>query len=300
MKSQTAGVVRHQSIMNVRGGSSPLPSSPPSSELSSQADSNNDEPALDVAASSDTVSEESQIPPPSPETTESSEASIAETIAEAIPTVEAAVEAAVEAVEAAVPAISNEITPFQRRLPNLLTYSRCLSIPVLILTFYLPKMSVSSKLFTCLQRNSNILCSVLFAAASFTDWLDGYLARKWKVTSSFGAFLDPVADKLMVSTALILLSGLHGVKVAIPTAIILGREISVSALREWMAEKSLRHLVKVGFWGKVKTACTMVSLTMLLWDFNNVGLALLYACTTLTITSGWVYFVAAAPILMKT
>merc|ERR1719410_3216053 len=123
----------------------------------------------------------------------------------------------------------------------------------------------SSKAIAWLQKHSKILCSLLFAAASLTDWLDGYLARKWNVTSSFGAFLDPVADKLMVSTVLILLSGLHGVKVALPTAIILGREISVSALREWMAEKSLRDMVKVGFWGKVKTACTMISLTMLLW-----------------------------------
>jgi len=85
--------------------------------------------------------------------------------------------------------------------------------------------------------------------ASFTDWLDGYLARRWDITSAFGAFLDPVADKLMVSTALILLSGRYGAIVAIPSAIILAREIAVSALREWMAQKGLRDSVKVGIQG---------------------------------------------------
>jgi len=277
-KSQLARIARHKAIITVRGGSSEdSPSSappPPPSDDSSSLD--------DTAIINENVAEE----PATPVTAvESSELPVAESVPE--PVVSSA--------------SSNEISEFQRSLPNLLTYLRCLSIPLLIATFYLPNVSISpsSKVLSCLQSKSNILCSVLFAVASFTDWLDGYLARKWNVTSSFGAFLDPVADKLMVSTVLILLSGLHGIKVALPTAIILGREISVSALREWMAQKSLRDIVKVGFWGKVKTALTMVSLTLLLWDFNTVALALLFASTVLTISSAWVYFKAAAPILMK-
>ncbi len=93
---------------------------------------------------------------------------------------------------------------------------------------------------------------MIFAVASITDYLDGYLARRWDICSPFGAFLDPVADKLMVSTALILLSGKYGSVVAIPTSIILAREIAVSALREWMASRGKRDSVKVGFQGKVK------------------------------------------------
>merc|ERR1711862_967131 len=109
-----------------------------------------------------------------------------------------------------------EITEFQKRLPNLLTYTRCISIPILILTFYLPNIpsKTTSKFLQFLQKHSNILCSLQFALASFTDWLDGYLARKWSITSSFGAFLDPVADKLMVSTILILL-GKYGISIVI-------------------------------------------------------------------------------------
>lgn len=271
MQSQMPGIARHKALINVRGGSD---SPPPPPDVSV-----NDEPLEDT--SSDTVVSEGspiEVQDAAPiESNESPPEPIPEPIQETV----------------------TEITPFQKSLPNLLTYARCLSIPLLILTFYLPKMALSTPLLSCLSKNSNIACSLLFALASFTDWLDGYLARKWNVTSSFGAFLDPVADKLMVSTVLILLSGQYGIQVALPTSIILGREISVSALREWMASKQLRDVVKVGPWGKVKTACTMVALTMLLWDFNKVALALLYACTVLTITSAWVYFDAAAPILMK-
>jgi CDP-diacylglycerol--glycerol-3-phosphate 3-phosphatidyltransferase len=181
------------------------------------------------------------------------------------------------------------------RLPNLLTYVRCLAIPGLVGIFYLPE--------------SHIDTGVIFAVASFTDWLDGYLARRWDITSAFGAFLDPVADKLMVSTALILLAGRHGAEVAIPACIILAREIAVSALREWMAQRGLRDLVKVGFQGKVKTALTMFSLTVLLFvptsgigllgKLYMPGLVMLYLCTLVTISSGSVYFVAAAPLLFE-
>ena len=181
------------------------------------------------------------------------------------------------------------------RLPNFLTYIRCLAIPALIALFYLP--------------DKHILTGLLFAVASFTDWLDGYLARRWDITSAFGAFLDPVADKLMVSTSLILLAGKYGVGVAIPTAIILAREIAVSALREWMAQRGQRDLVKVGFQGKVKTALTMVALTVLLFvptsgtgvlsGLYMPGLVSLYLCALVTITSGSVYFIAAAPLLFE-
>lgn len=177
------------------------------------------------------------------------------------------------------------------RLPNLLTYLRCIAIPLLIWLFYLP--------------NKTRETSLLFGFASFTDWLDGYLARRWDITSAFGAFLDPVADKLMVSTSLILLTGKYGKIIALPTSIILAREIAVSALREWMAQRGLRDSVKVGFQGKLKTAATMMSLTLLLWAKNDASkiflpsVAMLYLCALVTVTSGSVYFQAAAPVLME-
>jgi len=181
-------------------------------------------------------------------------------------------------------------------LPDFLTYIRCVAIPVFVLLFY-------SKTFP----KKEIYLSLLFAGASFTDFLDGYLARRWDITSAFGAFLDPVADKLMVSTALILLSGSVGAKVSVPTAIILAREIAVSALREWMAQRGVRDSVKVGMQGKVKTAATMISLSILLAVPGNamkgsviekIGMGLLYLSTLVTVTSGSVYFMAAAPYLM--
>jgi CDP-diacylglycerol--glycerol-3-phosphate 3-phosphatidyltransferase len=192
-------------------------------------------------------------------------------------------------------------------LPNQLTYARCVAIPGLILQFYLSQ-----------HPNKNIHSSLLFAIASITDYLDGYLARRWDICSPFGAFLDPVADKLMVSTALILLAGKYGAVVAVPTAIILAREIAVSALREWMASRGARDSVKVGFQGKCKTALTMASLTVILavpdgaWDLGmlmkkaagwdaamNVGMVMLFMSAFVTITSGSVYFKAAAPVLME-
>lgn len=197
------------------------------------------------------------------------------------------------------------------RIPNLLTYARCFAIPAFIYHFY-----------TSTNPNKNLHSSLIFAIASITDYLDGYLARRWDICSSFGAFLDPVADKLMVSTALILASGKYGTVMALPTAIILAREIAVSALREWMASKGLRDSVKVGFQGKCKTALTMMALTVLLavpdgWDVSksllplniafkatgwnlvmNVGVLMLYMSALVTVTSGSVYFKAAGPVLL--
>jgi CDP-diacylglycerol---glycerol-3-phosphate 3-phosphatidyltransferase len=187
------------------------------------------------------------------------------------------------------------------RLPNWLTYIRCLAIPALVALFYVPDRHVET--------------ASLFAFASFTDWLDGYLARRWDITSAFGAFLDPVADKIMVSTCLVLLSGRFGRRIAIPTAVILARELAVSALREWMAQRGQRDLVQVGFQGKLKTALTMVSLILLLLvppaeaagiagilgtgALQKAAVASMYLCAGITVTSGSVYFRAAVPILME-
>lgn len=180
------------------------------------------------------------------------------------------------------------------KLPNYLTYARCFAIPLMLALFYAP--------------NRHLETAGLFAVASFTDWLDGFLARRWDISTPFGAFLDPVADKLMVSTALVLLAGRFGASVAIPTSVILAREISVSALREWMATQGLRDIVKVGFQGKAKTAMTMLAVNLLLLvPGDKVGVLAklyepavlaLYLSAGITLTSGSVYFRAAAPFLM--
>lgn len=184
-------------------------------------------------------------------------------------------------------------------LPDALTYARCVAIPGLIVQYYCST-----------HPQKHFHSSLIFAIASITDFLDGFLARRWDICSPFGAFLDPVADKLMVSTALILLSGTYGPVVAIPSAIILAREIAVSALREWMASRGKRDSVKVGFQGKCKTAATMVALSVILaipegwttvpsWNLSmNIGMSMLYFSALVTVTSGSVYFKAAAPVLM--
>lgn len=183
------------------------------------------------------------------------------------------------------------------KVPDMLTYLRCLAVPIFVALFYLPSDH---------HHRGSIYTGTIFAIASFTDWLDGYLARRWDISTAFGAFLDPVADKLMVSTSLILLSGRYGPITAIPSAIILAREIAVSALREWMATRGERNVVKVGIQGKIKTALTMVSLTVLLFApasststaLFKVGIPLLHVSAFITITSGSVYFIAAIPALM--
>ena len=135
----------------------------------------------------------------------------------------------------------------KERIPNILTYGRILAIPVLILVFYLP------------VEWSATAATIIFMVAAFTDWLDGYLARRWDQTSAFGAFLDPVADKLIVAAALIILvehnpTSAESIYLALPTIVIIGREIAISALREWMAEIGERAAVAVSMIGKVKTA----------------------------------------------
>lgn len=176
-------------------------------------------------------------------------------------------------------------------IPNFLTVLRIVLIPVFILVFYLPIPS------------SNLICAAIFAVAAVTDWLDGYLARRWNQTSPLGAFLDPVADKLMVAVVLVVLVQKHPtVWLALPAAVIIGREITVSALREWMAEVGARSKVAVSWVGKYKTAAQMIALVFMLLrepifglPSYSVGFVLLYVAAVLTIWSMCNYLVAAWP-----
>jgi len=182
-------------------------------------------------------------------------------------------------------------------LPTWLTLFRVLLLPVMVVVFYLP------------FRWSNLGAAAVFVIAGFTDWLDGFLARRMNLTSAFGAFLDPVADKLMVAVTLFLLvqshpGGWQGVLLAVTASVIVGREISVSALREWMAQIGARSKVKVAFLGKLKTLAQMVALVVLLVQHDteslasyNVGEALLVLAGILTIWSGVDYLRAAWPSL---
>ncbi len=184
-------------------------------------------------------------------------------------------------------------------IPNILTYGRILAIPFLIVAYYLP------------VGWSHIAATLIFMAAGFTDWLDGYLARKWNQTSAFGAFLDPVADKLIVAAALIVLvesnpTSMASLYLALPTIVIIGREITISALREWMAELGERAAVAVSMIGKVKTAAQMLAITLLLYQETvigysaaDIGLVLLYVSAALTLYSMIIYLRAAWPILLK-
>lgn len=178
-------------------------------------------------------------------------------------------------------------------LANTVTCSRVLMIPIVIFLYY-----------SSLPHN-NLLAAGMFAIASITDWLDGYLARKLNQTSPFGAFLDPVADKLLVVIALVLLSAnFTSPWFVLPTAIIIAREVFVSALREWMAGLNQRDLVKVGYIGKVKTTVQMVAITLLigvdaqtpsLW--NTLGHWLIYLSAVFSLWSMISYLRAALPSL---
>src|SRR5210317_598992 len=135
-------------------------------------------------------------------------------------------------------------------LPNLLTWARILAIPFLLGVFYFP--------LGLEEQTKNLIATLLFLGAAMTDWFDGWLARRWNQTSAFGAFLDPVADKLVVAVALVLLVQDHPTHwMAIPAAVIIGREITISALREWMAEIGQRATVSVSMIGKIKTTAQM-------------------------------------------
>ena len=148
-------------------------------------------------------------------------------------------------------------------LPILLTWLRIVAIPLLITVYYLPADWAS-------PHERNLIATAIFIAAAITDWADGYLARKWNQTSAFGAFLDPVADKLMVAAALIMLVQL-GRTDAIIATIIIGREITISALREWMAKIGASRSVAVSMLGKIKTAAQMLAIPLLLFQGSLAG-----------------------------
>ena len=157
-------------------------------------------------------------------------------------------------------------------IPTMLTWLRILLIPIFVGAFYWPE---NLRTLGAMPSHSvNLFTTVIFVIAGFTDWLDGYLARRWHQTSAFGAFLDPVADKLMVAAALIVLVEFGRVG-AIVSLIIIGREVAVSALREWMAGEGQSSSVGVAMIGKVKTAVQMLAISFLLyWDnihLDNLG-----------------------------
>ncbi|MBV1876730.1 MAG: CDP-diacylglycerol--glycerol-3-phosphate 3-phosphatidyltransferase [Pseudomonadales bacterium] len=176
-------------------------------------------------------------------------------------------------------------------LPNIITSLRIALIPVLVIVFYLP------------FEWRYLAAAGVFTLASITDWLDGYLARMLDEITPFGAFLDPVADKLVVAVALVLLVEVHASPaLAVPALVIVGREIVVSALREWMAEYSQRRSMAVSYVGKVKTAFQMVAIIILLANGPNLdntfvisGYILLYAAALLTLWSMYLYLKIAWP-----
>jgi len=172
-------------------------------------------------------------------------------------------------------------------LPNILTVSRIVLIPVFVVVFYLP------------VEWNYVVSALLFFLAGCTDWLDGYLARKLDQSTPFGAFLDPVADKLMVTMSLaVIIGSYHLIWVTVPAMIIIGREIVVSALREWMAEQGKRENISVSFIGKFKTMCQMGSIMLLLlgpessWFFWS-GIIFIYFASALTIWSMYQYLTAS-------
>jgi cardiolipin synthase (CMP-forming) len=177
-------------------------------------------------------------------------------------------------------------------LPTLLTWARIVSIPLVVGVFYL-QLDAGTR---------NLIATVLFVVVALTDWLDGYLARRLNMTSSFGAFLDPVADKFLVCAALLVLVQLDRVN-ALVALVIIGREIAISALREWMAQIGASRSVAVHMLGKLKTIVQMTAIPFLLYDgalFGVIdtriwGTALIYAAAVLTIWSMVYYLQKALP-----
>jgi cardiolipin synthase len=179
-------------------------------------------------------------------------------------------------------------------IPNLLTWFRIMLIPVFLGVFYLPDTTLS-------MHHKHLVSTVIFALAALTDWLDGYLARALNQTSAFGAFLDPVADKLMVAAALIMLVKLGYVDMVI-AFIIIGREIAISALREWMAQLGESKSTAVSMLGKVKTVFQMIAILLLLCHesliglpANTLGTLLIYFAAVLTLWSMIYYLKLALP-----
>ncbi len=179
-------------------------------------------------------------------------------------------------------------------IPNTLTWARIAMIPLFVGVFYLPDGWIAPAL-------KNLIATTIFLVAAITDWFDGYLARSLGQTSAFGAFLDPVADKLMVAAALILLVQLARVD-AIIAVVIIGREITISALREWMARVGQSASVAVATVGKLKTTAQMVAIPMLLYyesilflDVRMIGSVLVYVAAALTLWSMGYYLHRALP-----
>ncbi|HEV57693.1 MAG TPA: CDP-diacylglycerol--glycerol-3-phosphate 3-phosphatidyltransferase [Phycisphaerales bacterium] len=174
-------------------------------------------------------------------------------------------------------------------IPNALTYLRIALIPLIVVVFYLP------------WTWAGPVAALIFALGGVTDWLDGYLARRLGQESHFGAFLDPVADKLTVAAVLVMVAQQSdSVWLAVAAIIIIGREIAISALREWMAEIGQRSKVAVSYIGKVKTTAQMIALTMLLFEkplwvipIYEIGLIGLYIAAALTLWSMMNYLRAA-------
>lgn len=195
---------------------------------------------------------------------------------------------------------TNRKSDLPLNVPNLLTLLRIAMIPLFVVVYYLP------------TSRAPMLAAVIFVAAALTDWLDGYLARRLGQYSLFGAFLDPVADKLMIAAALVMLIAdprIHSLVIdsrlfGIAALVILGREIAVSALREWMAELGKRSRVAVSYIGKFKTGSQMTAIAFLIWREPLTGLPifrigewLLYVAAALTLWSMIVYLRAAWPLL---
>ena len=149
-------------------------------------------------------------------------------------------------------------------VPTIMTWTRIVAIPLIVGVFYLPDATLA-------EPGKNLLATVMFVLFAATDWLDGYLARKLNQTSSFGAFLDPVADKFLVCASLLVLVHLHRADVFVGL-IIIGREIAISALREWMAQIGASKSVAVHMIGKLKTVGQMVAIPFLLYDGKLFGL----------------------------
>ena len=181
-------------------------------------------------------------------------------------------------------------------IPNALTWARIALIPFFVGIYYLPDSAISAE-------DKNLVATVTFIAAAVTDWFDGYLARTLGQTSAFGAFLDPVADKLMVAAALIVLVHLGRVDSLI-ALVIIGREITISALREWMARVGKSASVAVAYVGKLKTTAQMVAIPLLLFnaplygiDMRIAGNILIYVAAALTLWSMGYYLHRAIPLL---
>ncbi|HCL59873.1 CDP-diacylglycerol--glycerol-3-phosphate 3-phosphatidyltransferase [Acinetobacter variabilis] len=186
-------------------------------------------------------------------------------------------------------------------IPNILTLARIILIPVFLLVAYWPPAIGFNETSPDVTRH--IILTTIFVVAAVTDWFDGYLARTLNQTSAFGRFLDPVADKLMVAAALIVLVQWQpSISMAFAAIVIISREITVSALREWMAELGARTSVAVSTVGKYKTAFQMIAITVFLLNWpplEMLAYALLYTAVVLTLWSMFIYLKAAWPYLKQ-